>query len=87
MRFIDCWYVYHRFFLPLLADPANHLSSLAKKTRVFFYVVSPLPGKTAGEEVMVQGKQLVAVKEYLTDIQGVPKRWVETNDATVKKKK
>lgn len=54
---------------------------------LFVYTVSSLPGKISGEEVMVQGKQLVAVKEYLTTVQGVPKRWMELTDATVKKKK
>jgi len=39
--------------------------------------VSPTPGKSSGMEVLVQGKQMKAVTEFLAS-RGVPKRWVET---------
>lgn len=41
--------------------------------------VSPAPGKSSGMEVLVQGKQLKGVTEFLTS-RGVPKRWIETAD-------
>ncbi|KAG1789499.1 uncharacterized protein HD556DRAFT_1397101 [Suillus plorans] len=39
--------------------------------------VSPAPGKSSGMLVLVQGKQVKEVTEFLTS-QGVPKRWVHT---------
>jgi len=48
--------------------------------------VTPLPGKTAGQEVMVQGAQIPAVSRLLLG-QGVPKKWIETNDLSNPKKK
>ncbi|KAG2031767.1 hypothetical protein BDR03DRAFT_927535 [Suillus americanus] len=39
--------------------------------------VSPAPGKSSGMEVLVQGKQIKEVTEFLAS-QGVPKRWVHT---------
>ncbi|PVG00665.1 hypothetical protein CPB86DRAFT_182390 [Serendipita vermifera] len=47
--------------------------------------VSPIPGKANQLEVLVQGKQSKAVSEYLMD-KGVPKRWIEIEDTTEKKK-
>jgi translation initiation factor 1 (eIF-1/SUI1) len=38
--------------------------------------VTPLQGKNAGLEVMVQGKQIKAVVELLLS-KGVPKRWIQ----------
>ncbi|KAF9238328.1 hypothetical protein BU15DRAFT_47811 [Melanogaster broomeanus] len=46
--------------------------------------VSPTPGKTSGLEVLVQGKQVKAVTEFLFS-RGVPKKWIETADLTGKK--
>ncbi|KZV88547.1 hypothetical protein EXIGLDRAFT_651009 [Exidia glandulosa HHB12029] len=46
--------------------------------------VNPLPGKSAGKEVLVQGKQIRAVQEFLLG-RGVGKKWIETVDATEKK--
>jgi translation initiation factor 2D len=37
--------------------------------------VSQAPGKSSGMEVLVQGKQIKEVTEFLAS-QGVPKRWV-----------
>lgn len=47
-------------------------------------IVTPLPGKAAGKEVLVQGKQIKAVVEFLV-ARGVPKKWIETVDLTEKK--
>ncbi|KAI6004977.1 hypothetical protein EDC04DRAFT_2871789 [Pisolithus marmoratus] len=46
--------------------------------------VSPLPGKPTRSEVLVQGKQAKAVVDFLLS-KGVPKKWIETADLTVKK--
>lgn len=48
--------------------------------------VTPLQGKTNDMEVMVQGRQIKAVTELLI-AKGVPKRWIESTDTTVAKKK
>jgi translation initiation factor 2D len=41
-------------------------------------------GKSAGLEVLVQGKQIDAVMELLVS-KGVPKKWIETADLSGKK--
>ncbi|KAI6001735.1 hypothetical protein EDC04DRAFT_2583890, partial [Pisolithus marmoratus] len=46
--------------------------------------VSPLPGKPTRSEALVQGKQTKAVVDFLLS-KGVPKKWIETADLTVKK--
>ena len=46
--------------------------------------VNPLPGKAAGQEIMIQGKQLKAVTDLLI-AKGVPKQWIEIKDTTGKK--
>lgn len=46
--------------------------------------VTALPGKSAGKEVLVQGKQVKAVAEFLLG-RGIPKKWIETADLTEKK--
>jgi len=46
--------------------------------------VSPVAGKTAGLEVLVQGKQIDAVMGLLVS-KGVPKKWIETADLSGKK--
>ncbi|TFY76449.1 hypothetical protein EWM64_g7560 [Hericium alpestre] len=48
--------------------------------------VTPVPGKSAGEEIMVQGKQIKPVVDYLLG-EGVPKRWIEAADLSDAKKK
>jgi len=48
--------------------------------------VTPLPGKNAGLEVHIQGKQIKTVVELLLN-QGIPKKWIETSDLTAAKKK
>ncbi|KAI5982123.1 hypothetical protein EDD15DRAFT_2326534, partial [Pisolithus albus] len=45
--------------------------------------VSPLPGKAARSEVLVRGKQIKAVTDFLLS-KGVPKKWIETADLTGK---
>ena len=47
--------------------------------------VNPLPGKNAGLEVMVQGKQIKIVMDVLI-AKGVPKKWIISEDMTGKKK-
>lgn len=47
--------------------------------------VSPLQGKANQLEVMVQGKQGKIVTDYLLQ-RGVPKKWIEFEDTTEKKK-
>ncbi|KAG8812073.1 hypothetical protein FRC17_002212 [Serendipita sp. 399] len=47
--------------------------------------VSPVLGKPNQTEVLVQGKQGKAVMDYLLD-HGVPKKWIEVDDTTEKKK-
>lgn len=47
--------------------------------------MAPLPGKGAGLEVMVQGRQVKAVRELLA-ARGVPEKWIEESDLTGKKK-
>ena len=48
--------------------------------------VSPLPGKEAKEEVMVQGNHVNAVVELLIK-RGVGKKWIEVVEGSTKKKK
>jgi translation initiation factor 2D len=46
--------------------------------------VNPLPGKAAGQEIMVQGKHFKVVTDLLIT-KGVPKQWIEIKDTTGKK--
>ncbi|KIP12172.1 hypothetical protein PHLGIDRAFT_370577 [Phlebiopsis gigantea 11061_1 CR5-6] len=46
--------------------------------------VAPLPGKTAGEEVMVQGRQIKGVTALLA-AKGVPPQWIRTEGGGKKK--
>lgn len=48
-------------------------------------IVSPMPGKGNAMEVLVQGKQIKAVTEFLI-AQGVPKMWIESVDLSEKKR-
>lgn len=49
--------------------------------------VTPLPGKASSDmEVMVQGKQIKIVSDFLMS-KGVPKRWIDSADLSAKKKK
>ncbi|KAF9784781.1 hypothetical protein BJ322DRAFT_1109491 [Thelephora terrestris] len=47
--------------------------------------VNPLPGKAAGQEVMIQGKQLKAATDILL-AKGIPKQWIEATDISTGKK-
>lgn len=47
--------------------------------------VTPLPGKNAGLEVMVQGKQMKTVADMLM-AKGITKKWIESADQTGGKK-
>lgn len=61
-----------------LAEELRHLCASST-------AVSPLPGKNAGLEVMVQGKQIKAVTDLLLG-KGIAKKWIEAADLTEKKK-
>ncbi|THH08838.1 hypothetical protein EW145_g2443 [Phellinidium pouzarii] len=65
---------------------ADALADELRRTCASSTAVVPLPGKNAGFEVMVQGKQIKAVADML-QAKGVPKKWIESEDMTEKKKK
>lgn len=48
--------------------------------------MTPIVGKASGMEVMVQGKQIKVVVDLLVE-KGVPKKWIESADMTMKEKK
>ena len=56
-----------------------YLSQKERKHAHVFHIVTPLPGKTAGEEVMVQGRQIKAVTALLA-AKGVPAQWIRAED-------
>lgn len=64
---------------------ADYLAEGLRKACASSTSVNPLPGKAAGQEVMVQGKQLKAVIDLLYT-KGVPKQWIEVKDTTTGKK-
>lgn len=53
---------------------------------LFAFAVSPVAGKPAnsGFEVLVQGKQSLAVIDYLKG-KGISKKWIEVSDLVGKK--
>ncbi|KAG8812036.1 hypothetical protein FRC17_002222 [Serendipita sp. 399] len=64
---------------------ADQLSEELRKLCAAQTSVSPVLGKPNQTEVLVQGKQGKAVMDYLLE-HGVPKKWIEVNDTTEKKK-
>jgi translation initiation factor 2D len=64
---------------------ADGLAEELRKACASSTSVNSLPGKAAGQEVMVQGKQLKAVTDLLI-AKGVPKQWIEAKDTTTGKK-
>lgn len=52
------------------------------QTRVL--TVSPAPGKASGLEVLIQGKQIKGVTEFLLS-RGVPKKWIVSVGVSKKK--
>lgn len=64
---------------------ADDLAEELRKACASSTSVNPLPGKAAGQEVMVQGKQLKVVTDLLIT-RGVPKQWIEVKDTTTRKK-
>lgn len=48
-------------------------------------IVSSVPGRGNAMEVLVQGKQIKAVTDFLI-AQGVPKKWIEAIDLSKKEK-
>ncbi|KAF7319522.1 Eukaryotic translation initiation factor SUI1 family protein [Mycena chlorophos] len=71
-------------FEPFLVVSAEDMAEDLRKICAGATSVSPAPGNTPGQEVLVQGKQSKAVSEYLME-KGVPKKWIETKDQTGKK--
>ena len=64
---------------------ADDLAEELRKICATSTSINPLPGRTAGQELMVQGKQLKAVTDLLM-AKGVPKQWIEAKDITTGKK-
>ncbi|KAF8519390.1 hypothetical protein BU17DRAFT_90099 [Hysterangium stoloniferum] len=71
-------------FEPFLIS-ADFLSEELKRICATSTSVSPVPGPGNANEVLVQGKQIKTVTDFLI-AQGVPKRWVESTDLSGKKK-
>ena len=63
---------------------ADDLAEELRKSCASSTSVNPLPGKAAGQEVMVQGKHLKAVIDLLL-AKGVPGQWIDAKDTTGKK--
>ncbi|KAI0311462.1 hypothetical protein OF83DRAFT_1295388 [Amylostereum chailletii] len=72
-------------FEPFLLDSGTIADALRARC-ASSTAISPIPGRVAGEEVMVQGKQIKATVEFLEET-GVPKKWIESADTVEKKKK
>ncbi|KAH7922526.1 hypothetical protein BV22DRAFT_1070355 [Leucogyrophana mollusca] len=64
---------------------ADELAEALRRSCASATSVSPMPGKNAGLEVLVQGKQIKAVSELLVS-RGVPKKWIEAADLSGGKK-
>jgi len=62
-------------FEPYLLE-ADELAEELRKTCASATSVSPLAGKNAGLEVLVQGKQVKPVVDLLIS-KGVPKQWID----------
>ncbi|KAA1466797.1 hypothetical protein DENSPDRAFT_890609 [Dentipellis sp. KUC8613] len=73
-------------FEPFLLSPTTIADALRARC-ASSTAVSPLPGRGGGEEIMVQGKQLKIVADFLTGELGVPKKWIEVADLSDAKKK
>ncbi|KAG9217736.1 hypothetical protein CCMSSC00406_0003575 [Pleurotus cornucopiae] len=69
-------------FLLVAEDLADELRKLCASATS----VSPAPGKSSGQEVLVQGKQAQVVTDILLG-KGVPKKWIEVHDLSDGKKK
>ncbi|OBZ74898.1 Translation machinery-associated protein 64 [Grifola frondosa] len=65
---------------------ADEMAEELRRTCASSTAVSPITGKTSGMEVMVQGRQVKAVTDFLIS-RGVPKKWIESADMTAEKKK
>ncbi|KAF8346588.1 eukaryotic translation initiation factor SUI1 family protein [Amanita rubescens] len=66
-------------FEPFLTADAETIADELRKVCASATSVSPLPGKQAGTQILVHGKQSKATFDYFTS-SGVPKRWVEIQD-------
>jgi len=69
---------------PLCAGSTSGKPPLSLPKLSLYVLVNPLPGKNAGKEVMVQGKQISNVVSVLLG-RGLAKKWIETEDLTEKK--
>jgi len=63
------------------------LSSEFSKLFAASTTIQQLPGKNAGEEILVQGNVLKGVSDYLTDKLCIPKKYIEVLDKSLTKKK
>ncbi|EJU00198.1 hypothetical protein DACRYDRAFT_108945 [Dacryopinax primogenitus] len=63
---------------------ADELAEALRKACASATSVTPLPGKNAGSEVLVQGNQLKIVSDLLME-RGIPKKWIQLEDTTGKK--
>ncbi|TFK67974.1 hypothetical protein BDN72DRAFT_842359 [Pluteus cervinus] len=72
-------------FEPYLVIDAEEMAEELRKICAGATSVTPLPGKGAGFEVFVQGKQSQAVVTYLQE-RGIPKQWVSVQDLIKGKK-
>ncbi|KAH7908853.1 hypothetical protein BJ138DRAFT_1115485 [Hygrophoropsis aurantiaca] len=64
---------------------ADELAEALRRLCASATSVSPMQGKNAGLEVLVQGKQIKAVSDLLLS-RGVPKKWIESADQSGGKK-
>ncbi|KAJ7056989.1 eukaryotic translation initiation factor SUI1 family protein [Mycena amicta] len=71
-------------FEPFIVISAEDMAEDLRKICAGATSVSPCVGNTPGHEVLVQGKQLKLVSDYLLE-KGIPKKWIETSDLTGKK--
>jgi translation initiation factor 2D len=77
--------VVHRRYVPPSSSAFRPVPVADRERFAFAREVAPLPGKNAGLEVMVQGKQIRPVTDMLVS-KGVPEKWIEAADMTTKKK-
>jgi len=70
-------------FEPFFLD-AEELAEDMRKACACSTSIHPIAGKTSGQEVLIQGKHLKIVTDFLQS-KGVPKKWLEASDITGKK--
>jgi len=70
-------------FEPFFLD-AEEFAEDMRKACACSTSIHPVAGKTSGQEVLIQGKHLKTVTEFL-EAKGIPKKWLETCDLRRKK--